>query len=60
MRTDRSKHLEIYVLRTTRCAAPLQVDRLELTDNDRTLLAAIAAALRRTSRAGWLRHSRLH
>ena len=31
-----------------------QVDRPELTDTDRTLLAAIAAALPRPSRAGWL------
>ena len=31
-----------------------QVDRPELTDADRSLLAAIAAALARPSRAGWL------
>ena len=31
-----------------------QIDRPELTDADRSLLAAIAAALARPSRAGWL------
>ena len=31
-----------------------QIDRPELTDSDRSLLAAIAAALARPSRAGWL------
>ena len=31
-----------------------QIDRPELTDADRSLLGAIAAALPRPSRAGWL------
>ena len=54
VRSRRSKDLEIIVLRHQLAVLRRQVDRPELTDADRTLLAAIAAALARPSRAGWL------
>ena len=54
VRSRRSKDLEIIVLRHQLGVLRRQVDRPELTDADRTLLAAIAAALARPSRAGWL------
>ena len=54
VRSRRSKDLEIIVLRHQLGVLRRQVDRPELTDADRTLLAAIAAALPRPSRAGWL------
>ena len=50
----RSKDLEIIVLRHQLAVLRRQIDRPELTDADRTLLGAIAAALARPSRAGWL------
>ena len=54
VRSRRSKDLEIIVLRHQLGVLRRQVDRSELTDADRSLLAAIAAALPRPSRAGWL------
>ena len=54
VRSRRSKDLEIIVLRHQLGVLRRKVDRPELTDADRTLLGAIAAALPRPSRAGWL------
>ena len=54
VRSRRSKDLEIIVLRHQLGVLRRQVDRPDLTDADRSLLAAIAAALARPSRAGWL------
>ena len=54
MRSGRSKDLEIIVLRHQLAVLRRQIDRPELTDADRSLLGAIAAALARPSRAGWL------
>ena len=54
MRSGRSKDLEIIVLRHQVAVLRRQIDRPEITDADRSLLAAIAAALPRPSRAGWL------
>ena len=52
VRSGRSKDLEIIVLGHQLGVLRRQVDRPELTDADRSLLGAIAAA--RPSRAGWL------
>ena len=54
VRSRRSKDLEIIVLRHQLGVLRRQVDRPDLTDADRSLLGAIAAALARPSRAGWL------
>ena len=54
MRSGRSKDLEIIVLRHQLGVLRRQVDRPEITDADRSSLGAIAAALPRPSRAGWL------
>ena len=54
VRSRRSKDLEIIVLRHQLGVLRRQVDCPELTDADRSLLGAIAAALPRPSRAGWL------
>ena len=54
VRSGRLKDLEIIVLRRQLGVLRRQVDRPELTDADRSLLGAIAAALPRPSRAGWL------
>ena len=54
VRSRRSKDLEIVVLRHQLGVLRRQVDRPEFTDADRSLLGAIAAALPRPSRAGWL------
>ena len=54
VRSGRSKGLEIIVLRHQLAVLRRRVDRPEFTDADRSLLAAIAAALARPSRAGWL------
>ena len=54
VRSGRSKDLEIIVLRHQLAVLRRQIDRPELTDADRSLLAAIAAALARPSRTGWL------
>ncbi|MCP4087055.1 MAG: transposase [Actinomycetia bacterium] len=50
----RSKDLEIIVLRHQLMVLRRQDDRPQLNDDDRTLLGAIAAALPRPRRAGWL------
>ena len=54
VRSRRSKDLEVIVLRHQLAVLRRQVDRPELTDADRSLLAATAAALARPSRTGWL------
>ena len=54
VRSSRSKDLEIIVLRHQLAVLRRQIDRPEFTDADRTLLAAIAAALAWPSRTGWL------
>ena len=54
VRSGRSKDLEIIVLRHQLAVLRRQIDRPELTDADRSLLGAIAAALSRPRRAGWL------
>ena len=54
VRSGRSKDLEIIVLRHQLAVLRRQIDPPELTDSDRSLLGAIAAALPRPSRAGWL------
>ena len=51
VRSGRSKDLEIIMLRHQLGVLRRQVDRPELTDADRSLLGAIAAALPRSSRA---------
>ena len=53
-RSGRSKDLEIIVLRHQLTVLRRPIDRPALNDNDRTLLGAIAAALPRPSRTGWL------
>lgn len=53
VRSGRSKDLEIMVLRHQLAVLRRQIDRPELTDDDRTLLGAIAAALPRQLREGW-------
>ena len=58
VRSRRSKDLEIIVLRHQLGVLRRRVDRPELTDADRSLLGAIAAALPRPSRvAGHPRHA---
>ena len=54
VRSGRSKDLEIIVLGHQLGVLRRQVDRPEITDADRSLLGASAAALPRPSRAGWL------
>ena len=54
VRSGRSKDLEIIVLRHQLSVLRRQVDRPAITDDDRTLLGAIAAALPRPLRHGWL------
>jgi hypothetical protein len=54
VRSGRSKDLEIVVLRHQLAVLRRHTDRPDLTDNDRTLLGAIAAALPRRLREGWL------
>jgi putative transposase len=54
VRSGGSKDLEIIVLRHQLAVLRRQIDRPELTDDDRTLLGAIAAALPRRLREGWL------
>ena len=49
VRSSRSKDLEIIVLRHQLAVLRRQIDRPELTDADRSLLAAIAAAPARPS-----------
>ena len=54
VRSGRSKDLEIIVLRHQLMVLRRQDDRPQLNRNDRTLLGAIAAALPRPRRTGWL------
>jgi len=54
VRSLRSKDLEIIVLRHQLGVLRRQIDRPELTEDDRSLLGAIAAALPRHVRKGWL------
>ena len=54
VRSGRSKDLELIVLRQQNAVLRRQVARPALTDDDRTLLGAIAAALPRRLREGWI------
>ena len=54
VRSGRSKDLEIVVLRHQLAVLHRQIDRPDLTDDDRSMLGAIAAALPRPRRQGWL------
>ncbi|MDG1412433.1 MAG: integrase core domain-containing protein [Acidimicrobiales bacterium] len=54
VRSGRSKDIEIIVLRHQLRVLHRQNNRPGLTDNDRSLLGAIAAALPRPRRHGWL------
>ncbi|MCP3938859.1 MAG: hypothetical protein GY708_26215 [Actinomycetia bacterium] len=54
VRSGRSKDLEIFVLRHQLTVLRRQVDRPSINDDDRTLLGAIAAALPRRLREGWI------
>ncbi|MDH4146995.1 MAG: hypothetical protein OEY23_17700 [Acidimicrobiia bacterium] len=54
VRSGRSKDLEIVVLRHQLAMLRRQIDRPELTEDDRSLLGVIAAALPRPQRQGWL------
>ena len=53
-RSGRAKELEIVVLRHQLAVLRRQIARPQLTDTDRSLMGAIAAALPRARRAGWL------
>jgi len=54
VRLGRSKDLEIIVLRHQLAVLRRQVSRPAVDDDDRTLLGAIAAALPRQRRHGWI------
>ena len=54
MRSGRWKDLQIIVLRHENTVLRRQIGRPALTDDDRTLLGAIAAALPKALRRGWL------
>lgn len=54
VRTGRSKDLEIIVLRHQLGVLRRQIDRPDLNDHDRSLLGAIAAAVPRRLRHGWI------
>ena len=54
MRSGRAKDLEIIVLRHQLAVLARNVERPAVNDDDRSLLAAIAHALPRSARAGWL------
>ena len=54
VRSGRSKDLEIIVLRHQLTVLHRQNSRPALADEDRALLGAVAAALPRRQRAGWL------
>ena len=54
VRSGRSKDLEIIVLRHQLAVLRRQVDRPTITDDDRSLLGAIARALPRPRRVGWI------
>lgn len=54
VRSERSKDLKIIVLRHQLSVLRRQTDRPTLNDSDRSLLGAIAAALPRQKRQGWI------
>jgi hypothetical protein len=54
VRSGRSKDLEIIVLRHQLVVLRRQVDRPAINDDDRTLLGAVAQALSRRVRDGWI------
>ena len=54
VRSGRSKDLEIIVLRHQIAVLRRQIDRPAINDDDRTLLGAIASALPRPRRDGWI------
>lgn len=54
VRSGRSKDLEIIVLRHQLTVLRRQIDRPNLSEDDRTLLGSIAAALPRPRRHGWI------
>ena len=54
VRSGRSKDLEIIVLRHQLGVLHRRNNRPQLADEDRALLGAVAAALPRPQRAGWL------
>jgi hypothetical protein len=54
VRSGRSKHLEIVVLRHQIAVLRRQIGRPDLNEHDRSLLGAIAAALPHRYRAGWI------
>ena len=54
VRSGRSKDLEVIVLRHQLAVLRRQTKQPQLTDDDRTLLGAIAAALPRPRRADWI------
>ncbi|MCP4963494.1 MAG: helix-turn-helix domain-containing protein, partial [Actinomycetia bacterium] len=54
VRSGRWKDLQIIVLRHENAVLRRQVGRPTLTDDDRTLLGAIAAALPKALRTGWI------
>ncbi len=54
VRSSRSKDLEIIVLRHQLTVLRRQTERLAVDENDRTVLGAIAAALPRRLRHGWI------
>ncbi|MDH3192882.1 MAG: hypothetical protein OEM40_01050, partial [Acidimicrobiia bacterium] len=54
VRSERSKDLEIIVLRHENAILRRQVGRPVVNDHDRALLGAIAAALPRRLRQGWI------
>ena len=54
VRSGRSKYLELIVLRHQNDVLRRQIGRPELDSDDRTLLGAIAAALPRRLRDGWI------
>ena len=54
VRSDRSKDLEIIALRHQLAVLRRQINRPVVDDTDRTLLGAIAAALPRPRRTGWI------
>lgn len=53
-RSGRAKDLEIIVLRHQVAVLRRQIDRPKVTERDRSLMGAIAAALPRPRREGWL------
>lgn len=54
VRSGRSKDLEIIVLRHQLTVLRHQIERPNLNDDDRSLLGAVARALPRSRRGGWL------